>query len=359
MTRIYDARGNIYAVVTPQALRALGVDIPDTAKSAAASRRSWTEKAVQASGVSGSDVSGGNVGYEAHVVCPSRASSRQHTQNRSAEPSRQASTDGLLIGPFQDAAPYDLLIVNTDGTLAERSGNGLTIFSQALTDSGHVSRDQTFTLMVHHDKADSPSPVRTSVQPTTLNGSAGFWLDLGAPHFGPEAVSARSAGMACVTFNGAPASCVERLKDVDPHWAHSVFVRIGNPHCVTLVSNAEHLPSFIELHAPALHEPLARIAFSDDDVGLGDPCPAGVNLQWACVSAPNRIEARVFERGEGVTASSGTSASAVACAAWRTRLVQAGLVEVEMPGGTAPVRLTEDKHVLSNVALFGVAHLKA
>lgn len=36
--------------------------------------------------------------------------------------------DGLLVGPFQSAPPFDVLIVNTDGTLAERSGNGLTIF---------------------------------------------------------------------------------------------------------------------------------------------------------------------------------------------------------------------------------------
>jgi hypothetical protein len=38
-------------------------------------------------------------------------------------------SDGLLVGPFPDENAFALLIVNTDGTLAERSGNGLTIFS--------------------------------------------------------------------------------------------------------------------------------------------------------------------------------------------------------------------------------------
>jgi diaminopimelate epimerase len=42
--------------------------------------------------------------------------------------SKSHRSDGLLIGPFQSAPPFDVLIVNTDGTLAERSGNGLTIF---------------------------------------------------------------------------------------------------------------------------------------------------------------------------------------------------------------------------------------
>jgi diaminopimelate epimerase len=45
-----------------------------------------------------------------------------------------------LVGPFQSSPPFDLLIVNTDGTLAERSGNGLTIFSQALSDQGFTQR---------------------------------------------------------------------------------------------------------------------------------------------------------------------------------------------------------------------------
>ncbi len=345
MTRIYDARGNLYAVTTPQQLRALGVQIPDKVEAAAASRKQWTMAAVQQTGVA-------DAGSRAHVSTPSWESTRQLKHRTSA-----AGTDGLLVGPFQDVAPFDLLIVNTDGTLAERSGNGLTIFAQALTDSGHVDSDQAFTLRVHHDKTDSRSPVQTSIQPTTINGTAGFWLDLGSPQFGPEAVSAQGTGVTCVTFNEAEVTCVERLKDVNPHWSHSVFVRIGNPHCVTLLSDAEHLPTFTELQTPELHEALARIAFSDDDVGLGDPCPAGVNLQWASITAPNRIEARVFERGEGATASSGTSASAIACAAWRTGLVQAGLIEVVMPGGTAPVRLTGDRQVLSNIALFGVARL--
>lgn len=329
MNRIYDARGNVYAVVTPQTLRAMDIPVPESVEAAASLRREWTGLAVQ-------------------QICeyeelPSIASQLTHC------------TDGLLVGPFQDAAPFDLLIVNTDGTLAERSGNGLTIFAQALTDQGLVSNGQPFMLRVHHDKTDAASPVQTQVQPTTMGGDAGFWLDLGRPQFGPEAVSAQGPGVSEAMFIGAPVNRVDRLSDIDEAWSQSVFVRIGNPHCVTLVCAPEHLPSFARLQTPDLHQALARIAFSDGDVGLGDPCAAGVNLQWASVTGPDRIEARVFERGEGATASSGTSASAVACAAWKAGRVQAGLVEVVMPGGTAPIRLTGDEHALSNVALFGVA----
>jgi len=58
----------------------------------------------------------------------------------------------------------------------------------------------------------------------------------------------------------------------------------------------------------------------------------------------------VFERGEGWTKSSGTSATAVASAARHLGLTTASTVSVVMPGGVAPVRFGE------RVALFGEAH---
>jgi diaminopimelate epimerase len=151
---------------------------------------------------------------------------------------------------------------------------------------------------------------------------------------------------------------VERLAKLHPHWQTSVFVRVGNPHCVTLVADTEALPGCEQLHESPLNDALTRIAFAAGEFGEGDPCPAGVNLQWAAKVAPNRIMARVFERGEGPTASSGTSASAVASAAWLSGWVNAGLVEVVMPGGTAPVRLIEEDGQLKQVQLFGAAHLQ-
>ena len=108
--------------------------------------------------------------------------------------------------------------------------------------------------------------------------------------------------------------------------------------------------------AAGLADDLTRIAFAPPSGG-GQPCAAGVNLQWAMRESANRLSARVFERGEGPTASSGTSASAVACAAWSVGWVSAGTVAVVMPGGTAPVLLEEQGGELSRVSLFGTARL--
>ncbi|SCZ43615.1 MULTISPECIES: diaminopimelate epimerase [unclassified Pseudomonas] len=326
MTKFYDARGNIYGVISPRQVRDHGIALPQSAAQAAQTRESWATAAV-------------------HAFCA-------WAPGEAPPDAKAHRSDGLLIGPFQNEPPFDLLIVNTDGTLAERSGNGLTIFSQALQEQGLMAGTGDCLLQVHHDKPDGLSPLQTSVRAAEFEGAQGFWLDLGKPLFGPGAVGAQDVER--VMFNQCDVSRVAALDRLNPAWGNSQFVNIGNPHCVTLVDSAEALPSNSQMRAPALCQSLTRIAYAPPG-GSGMPCPMGVNLQWAWLEAEGRIAARVFERGEGPTASSGTSASAVASAAWRVGWVQAGAVSVMMPGGTAPILLEEEAGELARVRLFGTA----
>ncbi|WP_456022081.1 diaminopimelate epimerase [Pseudomonas protegens] len=324
MTQFYDARGNIYGVIAPQALREAGIALPANAAECASSRQSWSDAAIR-------------------FCC-------DWPQGQRPPNSKSHRSDGLLIGPFQTSPPFDVLIVNTDDTLAERSGNGLTIFSQALTEQGLMPAEGAL-LRVHHDKGDA---LETRVKPAEVEGVQGFWLDLGQPGFGPDAVDAKT--VQGIEFNARDVSHVQPLAQLDPLWTHSQFVRIGNPHCVTLLDARAALPSNQQMRESPLNKGLTEIAYAMP-TGAGDPCPAGVNLQWAALESPQRIHARVFERGEGPTASSGTSASAVASAAWRVGWVVAGEVQVVMPGGTAPIWLEEAGGELVRVRLFGTARL--
>lgn len=326
MTKFYDARGNVYGVIPPRQVRDHGIALPQSAAQAAQTRESWATAAV-------------------HAFCA-------WAPGEAPPDAKAHRSDGLLIGPFQNEPPFDLLIVNTDGTLAERSGNGLTIFSQALREQGLMVGPGDCVLQVHHDKPDGLSPLQTSVRAAEFNGVQGFWLDLGKPLFGPQAVGAQE--VESVLFNQCDVSRVAVLERLNPAWGNSQFVSMGNPHCVTLVDGAEALPSNSQMRAAALSHSLTRIAYAVPG-GAGVPCPRGVNLQWAWREAEGRIAARVFERGEGPTASSGTSASAVASAAWRVGWVQAGAVSVVMPGGTAPILLEEEAGELVRVRLFGTA----
>lgn len=324
MSVFYDARGNIYGVTSPALLRSKGVEVPDNAALAANSRSAWALAAIASECGWGSQ--------------PRPSEAKAHR------------CDGLLVGPFQAEPPFDLLIVNTDGSLAERSGNGLTIFAQSLTDQALMT--QACDLRVHHDKADAQSPVVTRVEPAVYEEVQGFWLALGRPEWGPSAVGA--VGVGVVWLEGTEVSHVAPLAALNPEWSYSQFVRVGNPHCVTLVQEASALPDNAQMHRPALFDPLRAIAFAPP-AGAGQPCVSGVNLQWAARDSGNRVVARVFERGEGPTASSGSSASAVACAAWSAGWVAAGEVAVVMPGGTAPVRLHAQAGELLHVSLFGTA----
>lgn len=328
MTPFYDARANIYGVVSPTSLRKKGIDVPEGAALAAQARSHWASSAIAAECNWGS--------------APRPVGAKPHR------------CDGLLVGPFQAEPPFDLLIVNTDGSLAERSGNGLTIFAQALTDQGRLT--EACELRVHHDKSDAVSPVPTRVEPAVREQVSGFWLELGLPAFGPAAAGAVGVGQ--VFLGRTELSHVSELAAINPQWATSQFVRVGNPHCVTLVEQVAALPDNAQMQQPGLFEPLKAIAFAPPG-GDGWPCLAGVNLQWAARQPGNRIIARVFERGEGPTASSGTSACAVACAAWRAGWVDSGEVTVVMPGGTAPVRLHTQGETLLSVSLFGVARPQA
>jgi diaminopimelate epimerase len=326
MANIYDARGNRYAVVTPEQLRAAGVQMPAAAEQAAACSARWANAAVE-------------------LFCAGEGGWKQH------------ATDGLLVGPFQQAAPFDLLIVNTDGSLAERSGNGLTIFAQSLMDTGLISSGAQFTLRVHHLGRDSGSPVCTPLSSAEHQGIEGFWLDMGAPAFGAEAVAAKGN----LSATSSPAvHRVGALAAVNPGWQRSVFVRLGNPHCVSLLHSPAELPEMAWLRTTGF-DALRAIAFSSAEVngkqgaGLGDPCANGINLQWAVALNQRSVLARVFERGEGPTLSSGTSACAVASAMWKDGQLVAGDVQVEMPGGIAPIRLVENNAALEHVWLFGAA----
>ncbi len=321
MAQLYDARGNRYLVVSPAELAQNGVALPSTPQAAAAQVAEWAKAAIKA--------------FARHKP--------------GAGQSKPFISDGLLIGPFSAAAPFPLLILNTDGSLAERSGNGLTIFATALRDQG-LAPAGAYDLAVHFGGA---AALLTQVTPGERLGAAGIWVGMGEPDYGPQAVAARPEASHAVPLpSGIEGSHVPALAALNPVWRQSQFVRVGNPHCVTLLDSADALPSWEALHEPALFQGLRHIADAAPSGGV--VCPAGINLQWAASLGGNRVAARIFERGEGPTPSSGTSAVAVAAAALRHGWVQGPLVEIVMPGGTAPV-MAERRGSNWQLSLFGEA----
>ena len=333
MAAFYDARGNTYFVAAPEEIRGFA-DFARTAPEAARTRARWARRAVER-------------------IC-GRPDAAAGIETGSAKRYR---SDGLLVGPFPDEHAFALLIVNTDGTLAERSGNGLTIFSQCLIDTGRANRSAAFFLRVYHDTPNSPF-VEARVEADEREGRNGFWIDMGVPTYGLAAVGAAPEHVGVSEFDGRIVARVFELEKIEASWTCSQFVNVGNPHCVTFLKSPDLLPSMEQLGSGKWMARLAAIANSTESDGMrgaGRPCRNGINLQWACVMGPDSIEARVFERGEGPTLSSGTSATAVASAARKLGLLVAKTINVRMPGGVAPVRFDERDGSLERVMLFGEA----
>jgi len=341
MADFYDARGNTYFVASPESISRFA-EIPLSAAEAAMSRGQWAPRAIG-------------------CIC----------RRPNGTEGKRFLSDGLLVGPFPDenildtptshnhaqGRRFSMLIVNTDGTLAERSGNGLTIFSQFLVDTGQANRTDAFVVRIYHDNPLTPW-VEARIEAAMRDGRIGFWIDMGVPTVGLSAVDASPDYVGVSEFEGHSTLRVFALEQIEASWSCSQFVNVGNPHCVTLLKDQSLLPAMEQIGSQAWMPRLTAIANSTESDGVrgeGRPCKRGINLQWAALLGPDTIAARVFERGEGPTLSSGSSATAVASAARSLGLLDAKTVDVRMPGGVAPIRFDESDGILRRVMLFGEA----
>jgi diaminopimelate epimerase len=114
------------------------------------------------------------------------------------------------------------------------------------------------------------------------------------------------------------------------------MVRIGNPHCVTFVRSYQELPSSELLRR--IHLELSSIADAPDELSDNSTFEDGCNLQWCFVESRDRLHLRIFERGEGMTFASGSSAAAAAMAAFARGAVDRR-VSVRMQGGKLDLTL--------------------
>ena len=194
--------------------------------------------------------------------------------------------DGILevVSSGQDWA--EILIWNPDGSTAELSGNGTRIAARWLA-----------------ERTDAES-VRIRVGPREV-----------VARMLPDGLVEQDMGEVAVYER-------ERVAGLDV-----TSVSVGNPHAVVVGD-----PDDIQLIGPLL-ETHPRF-------------PNRTNVQVARIDGPGRVTARVWERGAGETASSGTSAVAVAAATHP----EGGEVVVTFPGGDLTVRLEGRRAFLTGPA---------
>jgi len=226
-------------------------------------------------------------------------------------------SDGILWGPLPapDGA-FGLRIFNPDGSEAEKSGNGLRIFSRFLQDIGRVGRSP-FAIETIGGR------VRSVIREDGL-----ITVAMGIVSFASAAIPV--AGPSREVLN-------ERISVLGREFTYCAAT-IGNPHCV--------------IPLPEVSPELAR-RFGPD-LETHPNFPRRTNVQFLQVLDRRNIRIEIWERGAGYTLASGSSSSAAAAVARRLGLVDAA-VTVHMPGGALEIEIGADYAITMTGPVTAVA----
>ncbi len=227
-------------------------------------------------------------------------------------------SDGILWGPLPSKqSEFGLRIFNPDGSEAEKSGNGLRIFSRYLWDQGLV-KNPTFTV-------ETPGGhVKTVIK----DGGKLLTIEMGKVSF----------DSAKIPVTGAPREVLgEKIKIQDREFTFNAAT-IGNPHCVIVL--------------PEISEAMARKYGPDLEVHAN--FPRKTNVQFLKVIDRNNVQIEIWERGAGYTLASGSSSSASAAVAHKLGLIDSK-VTVHMPGGQIGIEIGPDFSILMTGTVNKVA----
>jgi diaminopimelate epimerase len=211
-------------------------------------------------------------------------------------------SDGILLGPLDSTAcDFKVRIFNPDGSEAEKSGNGLRIFSRFLWDEGLVKEDP-FT--VETIGGPVTCQVEESGKLITVEMGKVSFLSTEIPITGRKREVLREK-----------MTCADRILEY-------CAATIGNPHCVVLCA-----------------EPSAELACRYGPLIETDArFPNRTNVQFMQILDRGNIRMEIWERGAGYTLASGSSATAAAAVAHKLGLCDAAIV-VHMPGGRLDITL--------------------
>lgn len=226
---------------------------------------------------------------------------------RVCDRSRGPGSDGIVLLLADPAGRgFRLRMFNPDGSEFERSGNGLRVLASYLARHARV------------DARPFPVEVGGGEVSMTVHSTLGTVYDVsvdqGRARIGPAAVELDARAL-----DGEG-----RLRGPDGEMLDVTPVRVGNPHMVVWLPNADdvalrRLGPFVATHPALAH---------------------GTNVQLAWVGGPGRCRALIWERGVGRTSASGTSSCAVAAAAVAKGLLPPGSVTVQMDGGDLHVQVS-------------------
>jgi diaminopimelate epimerase len=228
-------------------------------------------------------------------------------------------SDGILLGPLPSTtARCALKIYNPDGSIAEKSGNGVRIFSRYLWDTKFVGNDE-FALQTDGGIVHS----------TVFDGGKMVRVEMGKVSFDSEKIP----------VTGAKREVINENISVGGREFAFCAATIGNPHCVL------PLP---EISAQLAHE-------FGPGLEVHPNFPRKTNVQFMKVLDRANIQIEIWERGAGYTLASGSSSSAAAAVAHKLGLVDKN-ISVHCPGGIIQIEIRDGFDILMTGSVTRVAN---
>lgn len=216
-------------------------------------------------------------------------------------------SDGILFGPEKsDKADFKLRILNPDASEAEKSGNGLRIFSRYLFDTKRVREDEEFSV-------DTLGGV---VKCTVSKGGNKITVEMGKVSFDAKKIPVL----------GVDGEVVNKQFEIDGKKYDYCCATVGNPHCVLPMK---------EVSSEIAHTLGPKIE------NMTSLFPNRTNVQFLQVLDRNNIKIEIWERGAGYTLASGSSSSAAASVAHKLGLCD-GDITVHMEGGDLSIKIAPD-----------------
>ena len=229
-------------------------------------------------------------------------------------------SDGILEGPFIGEKHMSLRIWNPDGSVAEKSGNGVRIFAKYLKDAGYVQK-KNYKLVTDGGLVEITYLNEDGSRLRISMGRLSFWSDE-IPVTGER----REVINEDMVFGRTlyPVTCVS----------------VGNPHCVIPMRE--------------ISQPLVCKIGNYSEVARY--FPDRINTEIMKVIDNNNIAIETYERGAGYTMATGTGACAAAGVAHKLGLT-GNKVIVHMPGGKLQVEIDDNWEVYMTGEVFYVAKI--
>ena len=229
-------------------------------------------------------------------------------------------SDGILEGPILDGKHMAVRIWNPDGSIAEKSGNGVRIFAKYLKDASYVQK-KTFTLKTDGGDVEIAYLNEDGSRLRVSMGKLSFWSD-------------------DIPVTGERREVINEDMVFGRTLYPATRVSIGNPHCVI----------------PMREISQALVCKIGNYAEMARYFPNRINTQIMKVIDQGNIAIEIFERGAGYTLASGTGACAAAGVAYKLGLTNNKVI-VHMPGGELQVEVRDDWEVYMTGDVFYVAKI--